>query len=345
MFDRWRLASAVAVLIALATCLDSFAEVWDIGRSSTATSEIQALDFLSLQARRVIANVLWLRVDDYLHAGDIVKPKKAGSGEGSRGGVSLRASAPELYPLARLVTVLDPTFITAGVVIGGVMMKENGMNDAGTTFLRGLIRGNPYHPRLYALYSIIGASRWSRDDFQGSIPYLRRALQLFPRVDDADALARFGDTPRTATDDLDYRGIVSRLCHALVIMESYPEALKVWKLSSDFDPRNKIVKVLTLYRRMEQEGKVDRDELALYFQKLRREEQEEAIRIGKEKAALPDPTGQRVPPPENGLTKMAQPAMKVYLDVAADFGLKLGVLLVITFAVVCWGSLRGWLSR
>src|ERR1043166_9203783 len=98
MHDRWRMASVVAVLIALAACLDSFAERWELGRDSTVTSEIQALDFLSLQFRRMLANLLWLRVDDYLHAGDVVIPKNSSKPETARGGVSLRASARELYP-------------------------------------------------------------------------------------------------------------------------------------------------------------------------------------------------------------------------------------------------------
>ena len=344
MLDRGRMASLLAILIALIACLDSFAELREMGRDSAVTSEYQAVQMLSLQVRRMLANLLWLRVDDYLHASDLVIPNSAG-GDMTKGGVSVRGSANELYPLARLVTTLDPSFITAGVVIGGLMMKEGRGSDAGSTFLRGLIRGNPDHPRLYALYAAIGMSKWARDDFLGAIPYLRRALDLFPRVEDADALARMGDAPRNAKDDLDYRGVVTRLAHSLVIVENYEDALKFWKLSNDFDPKNKVVKVLMMFRRMQLEGNVDRDELALYFQKLRREEQEESLRIGKEKAGGADPSGMTRPPPQRGLTKHAQPMLQVILDVGNGMTFKLGAMLAVTFLVLCLGSARGWLTR
>src|SRR5262249_22226708 len=155
-----------------------------------------------------VANMLWIRVDEYLHSSDIVSAGGDGHAhdadheidhDTSAGGPSARVSAPELAPLARLVTTLDPTFVRAGIVTGGALLRDTPTRREATEFLRGLVRSNPDHPRLFGLYFTLGNQSFEKGDFRSARTYLEKAVELFPRVLDRQKLARFEEPPADRT--------------------------------------------------------------------------------------------------------------------------------------------------
>jgi tetratricopeptide (TPR) repeat protein len=356
MLDRARLVALICVVLAVTLTIESYVRLRAANDESIAT-EIESLDFLSMQIRRVLANIVWMRLDDYLHSADVLVFTNVAGSKEKVSGVSARAVANELYPLARLVTLLDPSFVRAGIAVGGLLLRETAKEESGSNFLRGLIRSNPDHPRLYALYAIIGMNRWARDDFKGARPYLEKALELYPRVKDTPKLLLFGDQPADESDDSLRRNVLVRLVHSVTMLEDYDAAIHWWRQSEGFDPRNKVVRILMMYRRMKAQGKVDREELAAEMAKLAREEQERAAKIGQEQSTTDAPADveEKKTPGQDaeyaqsssgtGIRTQAQAWTYVNLGLPTQLAIKLLVVISLTGIMAFLGRRRGWLQR
>lgn len=314
-------------------------------------TELNIMDTVSMQIRRAIANILWIRVDDYLHSSDLVVPEtaaKAGSTEVR--GVSPAMSGPELVPLARLVTTLDPTFVTAGMVLGGTLLSQSKDKRAAIDLLLTLIKANPDHPRLFMLYYTAGNARWEAGDHKGARPFLERAVELYPRVLDPRRLLRAGEPPLSGTDQFILKGALARLVKSMVILEDYEAGLKYWLKSEGFDPKNKVIRVLAMYMAQKRQNKVDKDELALYYQKLSREEQEQSFKAAEEAAKkrgskLPDKDEDGASNPQRELLRKPQTALIIDLGLPPMQARKLGAVLSAMVILLLIGRWRGWLNR
>lgn len=310
-----------------------------------APAEIASLDFLSVQVRRMIANLLWVKVDDYMHSSDVVSFKSKDAPQGVEKGVSAHLAAPEIQALARLVTTFDPSFVRAGVALGNLRMRDRAAQAATTDFVLGMIRGNPDHPRLYALYATLGSNAFQRKDFAAARPYLERAIQLYPRVRDTQRLALLGDGPEDETDQFLARSVLARLVSCLVELGEYEAATKVWAKSEGWDPNNKSIKLILMYNQMKARRAIDIGELAAARERFTREEQDRALLLGRENSGT-DEVDELF---SSGGTKRfevkPQALQLIDLGLPEPLLIKLAAVVALTFGMFVVGVFRGWLSR
>lgn len=334
-------ALALICLVAAWTC-EVTARAERMGRHETP-AEIASLDFLSVQVRRMIANLLWVKVDDYMHSSDVVSFKDKDAPQGVEKGVSAHLAAREIQALARLVTTFDPSFVRAGVALGNLRMRDRASQAATTEFVLGMIRGNPDHPRLYALYATLGSNKFQQNDFAGARIYLERAMQLYPRVRDAERLALLGDGPEDETDQFLARSVLARLVTCLVELKDYEAATRYWAKSEGWDPNNKSIKLILMYNSMKARRAIDIGELAAAHARFTREEQDKALMIGRAN------TTDEVDEILGGLSKRfdikPQELKLVDLGLPEPLLIKLAVVAALAFAALALGFWRGWLLR
>jgi len=323
----------------------------------TIPTEVHAVDRLAMSLRRAIANILWVRIDEYVHAGEVVSiestdgDKKASSIKG----VSAVNSAPELYPLARLITVLDPSFVRVGPTLGIVLDHCPEKSAEMTRIIRNLIRANPEHPRLYLLYAVLGTSQWKKKDAAGAVPYLKRAIELFPRITDERALARADEPPPDKIDDFTRRECLTALVLGLVELQDYESAIRYWMLCGGFAPSNKVFQVLLRYQQQKLSGAIDRAGLSRYYDELVRQERDFAH--GRQpNTSVPDDHDEHhthhntIPPPPSRdhdvrVTTKAQPITIINLGLPSRQALKMCTILAITALLLIVGRRTGRLGR
>lgn len=326
-----------AGFLIVAFVLEPAARARAVGGQDGVT-EIQSLNHMSAQFRRMLANVIFMRLDDYLHSSDVIV--KRGPDGAEMTGVSVRASTPDLLPLARLVVMLDPTFVRAGIIVGGYLMKDTRLRPAGSEFLFGMIQGNPDHPRLYALYGALGIMRANQRDWQAAKPMLYKALELYPRVQDKALCERLGEPHEDPSDDFQRRHVLTMLTLTLCWLGEYEEASKYWMETGDFSPTNKVVRVVAAYRRMKSQGAVDHDELGFMMQKLSREELDNANAA----AVVKDPGHPDVATAAR-IEMRAQESETVQLTMDEILTIKLSGVLVAIALIVLASRFTGRLSR
>lgn len=330
----------------------------EVGQPPVETAlptELQSLNLVSMRIRRFVANLLWMRLDDYLHSSDVIMPRGAKltqEGKPISGGVSARLSAPEVLPLARLVVLLDPSFVQAGMVIGGQLLRDTSVKPEATEFVQALIRANPSHPRLYQLYYTIGNLRWERGDFRGARPYLEKAVELYDRLEDTKLMQKFNEPPSAPGDNLLLRGAITRLVNCTVVLEDYEAAVQWWRRSDGFDASNKFVRTIALYIQQRSRGKVDRDELALTYQKLVREDLDRgnalaaaAMPASKEFRGAEMLKGGKDQPLEDPMVRTPQAWKTVAIGLPFELAVKVGTVLATLCVLGLLGWRFGWLGR
>lgn len=340
--DAKRIVAIALVLLAVAWNCELVARAERMGVRETA-AEIASLDFLSVQVRRMIANLLWVRVDDYMHSSDVVSFKSKEAPQGVEKGVSAHLAAREIQALARLVTTFDPAFVRAGVALGNLRMRDPAAQAATTEFLLGMIRGNPEHPRLYALYATLGSNAFQREDYASARGYLERAFQLYPRVREADRLALLGDGPEDETDQFMARSILARLVSCLVELHDYETATKYWAKSDGWDPNNKSIRLILMYNGMKARKAIDMAELTAAHERFTKEEQDRALSIGQANS------GDEVDEILGGLSKRfevkPQELKLIDLGLPEPLVIKLAAVLALALGTCAVGFFQGWLRR
>lgn len=273
---RPRFIALVLVLWALSKTLEStgivMREAMQASSISMAT-EFRVLDRVAYNVRRMFADILWIRVNDYMHHGVGYKVKTQDPRvpdprqTATQVGYNYRYN-PELIPLMRLVTLLDPTFVMAGTILGMHLINDLDKREEGTRLFHHLMQVNQTHPRRYQIYGELGRALANRSLHSKAVPYLRRAVELFPMLKDREAIREAGERPADSQDDLAYRGYATALVNGAILVEDYELALKTWKTQSDWhNPMNVNFQMLVAYMKQKNAGKVDLEELAM----LRRE--------------------------------------------------------------------------
>lgn len=330
------------------------------GPSSLFPTELAALDRISTGLRRVMANILWMRLDEYLHQGSPILPRGArGSDPESEmsAGFSVDAQAEELIPLMRVVILLDPAFVQAGTLLTDHLLKR-GDRLGARRLIQQLVTVNEAHPRLYMLYEVVGSALRAKGDHRSASAYLKRAVALFERMRDPVVLARVGEPPLDRQDELLFLSIMSGLVDSLVEVGDHEAAVNFWVRTPGFNPQNSNTRVLGLYMQMKAGGKVDLELLA----RRRKEfvmEQDEATRQSRKGQEQPQvPLRETEPKDLPGFEGTVEETMGgfsfykfiptdrwLYLEPPSSMLRKLGILIGVLFILVTLGRFRGWLRR
>jgi hypothetical protein len=355
-------------LYAVLTLLVAIQTTGYLWRQSTARTDVRhvlptelaALHKVSTGLRRALANVLWIRVDRYLHTGSLTKlllPPKDDPTKTvvAAGGISAEMNARELFPLMRLVVMLDPSFVKAGVATGILLIKL-GKRLNGKQFIQDLIRLNRDHPRLYALYAAVGVTLWRVGSYKDCLPWLRAAANLYPRVLDEKLLKLYGEPPPDSNEQLIVKSVVAGLVHANVMGENYDEALHYWTKSGDFSPDNVYTKVLALYTKMKRDGNVDMEELAYRVREWQAQDEEkdaqrqnaidEQRRVSGEREPELPPADAK-PIEERGIRylRIEPGTQRIDLVVTGSLWRKFGVIVFLSVLLVVIGRRSGILAR
>ncbi|MBI4859761.1 MAG: hypothetical protein HY815_05795 [Candidatus Riflebacteria bacterium] len=350
MLEALRRPLYVVALILWIQLLETTARLQRAELPSNLPTEILAIDQLAWSVRRAIANILWVRVDEYLHASDVfsVKGKKDDHGghSGERVfGVSAKLSAQEVYPTARLVTILDPGFVSAGIVLGTIFLQHPKKREEASKLLMGLIRANVNHPRLYALYATLGVARWHQRDFRGAVPFLKRAHELYPRVLDPKALELAGEAPLDSWDNFANREVLTALVSCSVELGDYEAAFEYWKKCEGFNPKRHVVQVLIRYRQQKMAGAVNPAELRELLRKLDAQEQDEVRSFKRENVRATSELDPFKGGQDGKLAAKAQPTEFLSLGLPLRQALKMLVILGIIGGILIMNRRRRWLSR
>lgn len=331
-------------------------------KSGTLPTELEAVGRVSGGLRRAMANLLWMKVDSYLHTGALTHLKLPMKDDPKKvvvaaSGVSAEINIKELFPLMRLVVLLDPQFVKAGMTAGVYLIKM-GKKLEGKRYIQDLIRYNRDHPRVYLLYSAIGSTLWRVQAYTECRPYLRETVRLYPRVFDEKLLARYGEPPADSNENLIYRGALAGLVHSAVLAEDYEDALQYWVKSGEFAPTNVYTKVLAVYTKMKHAGAIDREELSYRVKEWKAEDEareaekdkadkEAKLRSGEKPEAQP-----QIPPgtpeiEERGLRyyRVERKVQVIDLLVANVLKGKVGVIMALIVVAIGMGKRRGWLTR
>jgi hypothetical protein len=353
-----RLALAVLALLALAKSLEWWvaAKMWEREHLLRSATEVRVVDRISAALRRTLADILWLRVDEYVHHG----PRYA-LGSGRLGeqklGVSWRTT-PEVIPLMRLVVRLDPHFVQAGKLLATDLILNQRRVREGTELFLHLIAGNAGHPRLYQLYGELGRSLWCLDMPGRALPYLSRAVELSARLSDANLLKDWGEPPPNRGDRIACQLYATALVDSAIVQQNYELALATWRsLGTWMNPDNPDFQVLMAYMRARQEGTVKPALLAALRERLRREEQ---LRQERQKDRTPaqmethlaaevnrlKATLAHQEPPGHlqgvGLKRMASPMEVLEFHAGEGRWFKLAGLLVLVGVLAVWGTAGRW---
>jgi hypothetical protein len=147
------------------------------------------------QVRGILADFLWLRVDEYQHRRRIV------------GGDLLRADDEALMPLVRLITWLNPHFIEAYALGGQWLAFHFDRPNEALSFYEEGIRNNPRS------YPLVDGAAW--------------VYWAFLHQNDK-ALVRAKDAAMIAEDDLQKFQALWLEAHILMSMGDRAGAIRVW---------------------------------------------------------------------------------------------------------------------
>jgi tetratricopeptide (TPR) repeat protein len=173
-----RIIAVVTISLGLAACP---AYVWAAPAQGAGPVETQAEQQIA-QVRDTIVDALWLKTDEYWHAGN---------------------PAPAI-DICRMVIELDPHFVEAYSVGAWVALSlpEPRENDALQFYQQGIAR----NPQSYELLHEFGFQYYMlrKHDLQAALPYLKRAAELAPTAPIkhtyAHALAQAGKPQEAAAE-------------------------------------------------------------------------------------------------------------------------------------------------
>jgi tetratricopeptide (TPR) repeat protein len=320
------------------------------GEGPPASPELAVVGRISQQLRRVLANVLWMRVETYMHQGTAFKVLDIKGGDRAEPAYGVHYTATgELIPVCKLIVLLDPAFIQAGTLLGIYKLLGEDKRQEAIDFFQYLVSANPDHPRLYQLFGELGRGLWQKQFPALAIQFLRRAVAFFPRVDDERLLLRYGEPPRDRSDDLWNTMYTTALVDSLIRQEKYEEAITHWKTLGWSNPVNPNFRVLVAYRRMKQTGKYDVDELAIEMRRYRKEEKDYLGELDRTspgtKLPMPKPDPQKakksMSPPKD--YKKEPKIQKVGLGGGGFLRIKVIALALLAGAIGVAGLRRGWL--
>ena len=139
----------------------------------------QLLGQVSYEARRIVATVLFMRLDAYVHEGT---PVEIGDG---RYGFTL-ANNLDVVPIYRLVTILDPHFLEAYSIAANHLVDALNRTDDAVQLLEEGIRENAADPQVKELHAQLAVILMrDRKDLKGARAHLETALELMARHGDA----------------------------------------------------------------------------------------------------------------------------------------------------------------
>lgn len=178
------------------------------------------------EIRITLANVLWLKVEDYFHANvtpeehELIHPGHPEHIEGRKPLDSRRKPTTQFMPLIRIITDLDPQFINAYEVGSWWLYKKLDQTTTAITFLQ---EGIDQNPDKYELYSDMGK------------------LYFHQLHDFTKAQELFAQSTCMKMDDRDRAITLEYLAFSLESTQNISDAVQVWNEVSalKIDPHSK----------------------------------------------------------------------------------------------------------
>ncbi len=172
------------------------------------------LDNILGESMTLMADVLWIKVDEYFHTHEKGHPEtEEAFGEDE---------VTEIMPLLRLITWLDPHFIKAYRVGGWHLSFNLNRLEDGKKFLKEGINNNPLRYELY--YDLGWVYFTVEKDYRNAIYYLEEARR------------------RRAEDRLENKGILIMLASSYENMNEMEKAYSIWQEAVKIDPRDPIIR-------------------------------------------------------------------------------------------------------
>lgn len=240
------IAVIVTALVTLQSVILNFPFRMEAATLETS-SEGRLLNQFSTGLRQTLASFLFLRCDEYMHAGDpvemVVKEGDKVIKEQTMG-VTWRTNR-EIVTLLKLVTVLDPAFTMAQTMLAEHLTRDRNRFQEGMSHLHRAILYNQGNPRLYMLYGQAGDIYFQTRLYGQAAGYLERSLSLYPRVTDP---ARAGTSAfEDEYDRMRYRSYESYLSSSYFEMRDWPNCYKWWKSHGEFSDVNHITKWMRVW--------------------------------------------------------------------------------------------------
>ncbi|MBI4865473.1 MAG: tetratricopeptide repeat protein [Candidatus Wallbacteria bacterium] len=242
----WTIAVLLTALVTLQSVMLNESSRLDAPTLDVST-EGRLLNQLSYGLRQSLATAVYLRCDEYMHAGD---PIKMVVREGSKiireetMGVSWRLNQ-EIVTLLKIVVMLDPSFTAAQALLGEHLTRDRNRFREGIQHLHQAVLYNEGHPRLYQLYGQIGDIYYQTKMWPQATGYLKKAIELYARVRSQAVVGTeyFEDS----NDRMLNRTYKSYLAASFFELRDWKNCYDWWLAHGEFSPTNRITKWMQIW--------------------------------------------------------------------------------------------------
>ena len=174
------------------------------------------------ESRTLIADVLWIKVDEYFHTHQPGKVHGQEKEHREDEGHSEEVGVTEIMPLIRLITWLDPHFIKAYRVGGWHLSFNLNRVEEGKKFLKEGINNNPSR---YELYYDLGWVYFTIErDYINAARYLEEARA------------------RRVEDKYEHKSVLVMLASSYEKMNQMEKADLLWREAARVDPADPIIR-------------------------------------------------------------------------------------------------------
>jgi hypothetical protein len=240
------IAALVTALVTVQSILINFPVRMEAATLETS-SEGRLLNQFSTGLRQTMASFVFLRCDEYMHAGDPVEMVVKEGGKVIKEqtmGVTWRTNR-EIVTLLQMVTTLDPAFTMAQTMLAEHLTRDRNRFVEGMSHLHRAILYNRDNPRLYMLYGQAGDIYFSTKLWGQAAGYLERSLELYARVTDS---ARAGTAAfEDEYDRMRFRSYQSYLASSYFELRDWPRCYKWWKAHGEFADENHITRWMRVW--------------------------------------------------------------------------------------------------